>query len=82
MVKIVDLLQNIRDNVFAEITFADMSAFIAGKSTVGRFVLPMPPSPARKLNLPRMFAMSASFEEAVPVIEELFDGEIWPLDIN
>ena len=67
MVKIVDLLQNAQDNVFAEIISADMSAFIAGKSTVGRFVLPMPPSPVRKLNLPRMFAMSVSFEEAVLV---------------
>ena len=37
-VKIVDLLQNIRDNVFAEITFADMSAHFAGNSTVGHFV--------------------------------------------
>lgn len=64
----VDLLQNVRDNVFAEITFADMSAYFAGNSTVGHFVPPMLLSPASVLNLLRMFAMSASFEEAVPVI--------------
>ena len=68
MVKIVDLLQNARDNVFVEMFSADVSAYFAEKSTVEVFVLPIPHSPARKLNLLRMFAIPASFEEAAPVI--------------
>ena len=67
-VKIVDLLQNVRDNVFAEIISVDVSAFFAGKSTVELFVQLIPRSPVSVLNRLHMFAMFVSFEEAVPVI--------------
>lgn len=52
MVKIVDLLQNEQDNVFAEIFSADASAYFAGKSTVKRFVQPMPPLFCKKIESP------------------------------
>ena len=64
----VDLLQNVRDNVFAEIISVDVSAFFAGKSTVELFVQLIPRSPVSVLNRLHMFAMFVSFEEAVPVI--------------
>ena len=67
-VKIVDLLQNVRDNVFAEINSADGSAYFTGKSTVEHFVQPIPRSPVSVLNGLHMFAISVNFEEVVPVI--------------
>ena len=71
MVKIADSLQSVQDNVFAEITSADMSAYFAGKLIAGLSALPMLPSPAGILNPHHMFATSANSEEAVPVIEPI-----------
>ena len=66
--KIVDLLQNARDNVFAEIVSADMSVYFAEKLTVEQFAPDMLLFPANALTRLRMFAMFASFEEAAPAI--------------
>ena len=61
--KIVDLLQNARDNVFVEISFADVSVYFAEKWTAGRCAPDMLLFPANALTLLRMFAMFVSFEE-------------------
>ena len=66
--KIVDLLQNARDNVFAEIVSADMSVYFAEKLTVEQFAPGMRLFPANALTRLRMFAMFASFEEVAPAI--------------
>ena len=66
--KIVDFLQNARDNVFAEIVSADMSVYFAEKLTVEQFAPDMLLFPANALTRLRMFAMFASFEEAAPAI--------------
>lgn len=62
------LLQNARDNVFAEIVSADMSVYFAEKLTVEQFAPDMLLFPANALTRLRMFAMFASFEEAAPAI--------------
>ena len=66
--KIVDLLQNARDNVFAEIVSADMSVYFAEKLTVEQFAPDMLLFPANALTRLRMFAMFASFKEVAPAI--------------
>lgn len=50
--KIVDLLQNARDNVFAEIVSADMSVYFAEKLTVEQFAPDMLLFPANALAPP------------------------------